>query len=89
VNCSPSLDHAAGLFPGPSLDIGDIFAAAIAFPRQTAAEPELAAEADGDDGANVGELPSVHGISLETRSSQQPEKEAELGRTNNAWQLTD
>lgn len=45
-----------------TLDIGDIFAAAIAFPRQTAAEPELAAEADGDDGANVCEFPSVHGI---------------------------
>ena len=36
------------------LDISDIFAAAIALPRQTAAEAELAAEADGDDGADIG-----------------------------------
>ena len=39
-----------------TLDVGDIFAAAIALPRQTAAEAELAAEADGDDGADIGDL---------------------------------
>ena len=38
------------------LNIGDLFAAAIALPRQTAAEAELAAEADGDDGADIGDL---------------------------------
>lgn len=71
-----------------TLDIGDIFAAAIAFPRQTAAEPELAAEADGDDGANVREFPSVHGISRDKVVPAET-KEVELGRTNNVWQLTD
>ena len=35
------------------LNIGDKFAAAVALPRQTAAEAELAAEADGDDGADI------------------------------------
>jgi hypothetical protein len=39
-----------------TLDISDIFAAAIALPRQTAAEAELAAEADGDDGADIGDF---------------------------------
>ena len=39
-----------------TLDIGDIFPAAIALARQTAAETELAVEADGDDGADVGDL---------------------------------
>jgi hypothetical protein len=36
-----------------TLDISDIFAAAIALLRQTAAEAELAAETDGDDGADI------------------------------------
>jgi hypothetical protein len=39
-----------------TLDISDIFAAAIALPRQTAAEAELAAEANGDDGADIGDF---------------------------------
>ena len=39
-----------------TLDISDIFAAAIALPRQTAAKAELAAEADGDDGADIGDF---------------------------------
>jgi hypothetical protein len=37
-----------------SLAASDIFAAAIALPRQTAAEAELATEADGDHGADIG-----------------------------------
>jgi hypothetical protein len=41
------------------LNIGDLFAAAIALPRQTAAEAELAAETDGDDGADIGDLHEV------------------------------
>jgi hypothetical protein len=48
-------DVAAGQIE-ETLDIGDIFAPAVALPRQTAAEAELTAEADGDDGANVGDL---------------------------------
>jgi hypothetical protein len=39
-----------------ALDIGDVFAAAIALPRQTAAEAELTAATDGNDGADVGDL---------------------------------
>ena len=39
-----------------TLDIGDVFAAAIALPRQTAAEAELTAATDGNDGADVGDL---------------------------------
>jgi hypothetical protein len=39
-----------------TLDIGHIFAAAIALPRQTAAEAELTAETDGDDGMDAGDL---------------------------------
>lgn len=46
-----------------TLHISDIFAATIALPRQAAAESELTAEADGDDGADVGEFPSLHEIS--------------------------
>src|SRR6516165_11619513 len=47
-------DHVAAREREETLDISDIFAAAIALPRQTAAEAELAAEADGDDGADIG-----------------------------------
>jgi hypothetical protein len=50
-------DHVAARELEETLDISDIFAAAIALPRQTAAEAELAAEADGDDGADIGDLP--------------------------------
>jgi hypothetical protein len=39
-----------------TLDVSDIFAAAIALPRQMTAEAELAAEADCDDGADVGDF---------------------------------
>jgi hypothetical protein len=39
-----------------TLDIGDIFAAAIALPRQTAAEAELTAATDGNDCADFGDL---------------------------------
>ncbi len=35
------------------LDISDIFAVAMALPRQTAAEAELATEPDGDNGADA------------------------------------
>ena len=49
-------EHVAARQLEETLDIGDIFAAAIALPRQTAAEAELAAEADGYDGADVGDL---------------------------------
>src|SRR6516165_1451151 len=49
-------EHVAARQLEETLDIGDIFAAAIALPRQTAAEAELAAEADGDDGADIGDL---------------------------------
>src|SRR5215469_5535958 len=38
------------------LDIGDIFTAAITLPGQTPAETELAAEANGYNGADIGEL---------------------------------
>jgi hypothetical protein len=46
-------DHVAAREFEETLDISDIFAAAIALPRQTAAKAELAAEADGDDGADI------------------------------------
>src|SRR6476646_9254751 len=46
-------DHVAARELEETLDIGDIFAAAVALPRQAAAEAELAAEADGDDGADI------------------------------------
>src|SRR5262249_4473699 len=46
-------DHVTARELEETLDISDIFAAAIALPRQTAAEAELAAEADGDDGADI------------------------------------
>jgi hypothetical protein len=36
-----------------TLNIGTLFAAAISFPRQTAAEPELALKADGDASTNI------------------------------------
>jgi hypothetical protein len=48
--------HVAARQLEETLDIGEIFAAAIALPRQTAAETELAVEADGDNGADVGDL---------------------------------
>jgi hypothetical protein len=49
-------DHVAARELEETLDISDIFAAAIALPRQTAAKAELAAEADGDDGADIGDF---------------------------------
>src|SRR5215831_11005488 len=49
-------DHVAARELEKTLDISDIFAAAIALPRQTAAEAKLAAEADGNDGADIGEF---------------------------------
>jgi hypothetical protein len=36
-----------------TLNIGDMLATAIALPRQTATEAELAAKADGNDGADT------------------------------------
>ena len=50
------MNHVAARELEETLDISDIFAAAIALPRQTAAEAELAAEADGDDGADIGDF---------------------------------
>jgi hypothetical protein len=49
-------EHVAARQLEETLDIGDIFAATIALPRQMAAEAELAAEADGNDGTDVGDL---------------------------------
>ena len=51
-------DHVAARELEETLDISDIFAAAIALPRQTAAEAELAAEADGNDGADAQPAPA-------------------------------
>ena len=49
-------DHVAARELEEPLDIGEIFAAAVALSRQTAGEAELAAEADGDDGADIGDF---------------------------------
>jgi hypothetical protein len=49
-------EHVAARQLEEPLNIRDIFAASIALPRQTAPEAELAAEADGDDSADIGDL---------------------------------
>ena len=46
-------EHVAARQLEETLDVGDIFAAAIALPRQTATEAELTAATDGNDGADV------------------------------------
>ena len=47
------IKHMAARQIEEALDIGNEFAAAIAFPRQPAMKAELAAKADGDDGTHV------------------------------------
>jgi hypothetical protein len=52
----PHDEHVAAGQLEETFNIGDIFAAAIALPRQTAAEAKLAADTDGDDGADIDDL---------------------------------
>src|SRR5579863_1216512 len=49
-------EHMAARQLEKTLHIGDEFAPAVAFPGQFAVETELATEADGNNGANVGDL---------------------------------
>jgi hypothetical protein len=55
-------EHVAARQLKEPLNIGDILAAATALPRQTAAKAELAAKADGDDGADIGDLHQDPGV---------------------------
>src|SRR5262245_53784549 len=52
----PHVDDVAARELEETLDISDIFAAAIELPRQMAVEAELAAEPHGDDGADISDF---------------------------------
>src|SRR5690242_2518603 len=63
-----------------ALDIGDIFAAAMALPRQAAAQAELAAKADGDDSADICDFHQTLPHKLSYRERAPGEVRARPGR---------